>query len=103
VLAVFAVLVIPFVSGMPGMWVRQHCKVPDEEAVVEFAPPRIIAGAADSGGAIVLRSAEPLGEHPVSVVHSVREWARLSPDHPLIAERAGGDWRTVTYGAAVTA
>jgi len=68
-----------------------------------FAPPRIIAEAADSGGAIVLRSAEPLGEHPVSVVHSVREWARLSSDHPLIAERAGGDWRTVTYGAAVAA
>jgi len=68
-----------------------------------FAPPRIIAEAADSGGAIVLRSAEPLGEHPVSVVHSVREWARLSSDHPLIAERAGDDWRTVTYGAAVAA
>ena len=68
-----------------------------------FAPPRIIAEAADSAGAIVLRSAEPLGEHPVSVVHSVREWARLSSDHPLIAERAGDDWRTVTYGAAVAA
>jgi hypothetical protein len=68
-----------------------------------FAPPRIIAEAADSDGAIVLRSAEPLGEYPVSVVHSVREWARLGSDHPLIAERAGGGWRTVSYGAAVAA
>ena len=68
-----------------------------------FAPPRIIAEEADSDGAIVLRSAEPLGEYPVSVVHSVREWARRGSDHPLIAERAGGGWRTVGYGAAVAA
>jgi feruloyl-CoA synthase len=68
-----------------------------------FAPPRVIAEAADSDGAILLRSAEPLGEYPVSVVHSVREWARLSSDHPLVAERAGGGWRTASYGAAVAA
>src|SRR4030088_830975 len=68
-----------------------------------FAPPRIIAEAADSDGAIVLRSAEPLGEYPVSVGHSVREWGRLGSAHPLIAERAGGGWRTVSYGAAVAA
>ncbi len=68
-----------------------------------FAPPRVIAEAADSDGAIMLRSAEPLGEYPVSVVHTVREWARLSSDHPLVAERAGGSWRTVSYGAAVAA
>jgi len=68
-----------------------------------FAPPRIIAEAADSGGPIVLRSAEPLGEYPVSVMHSVREWARMGSDHPLAAERAGGGWRIVSYGAAVAA
>ncbi len=68
-----------------------------------FAPPRVIAEAADSDGAIMLRSAEPLGEYPVSVVHTVREWARLSSDHPLVAERAGGGWRTASYGAAVAA
>ncbi len=68
-----------------------------------FAPPRVIAEAADSDGAIMLRSAEPLGEYPVSVVHSVREGARLSSDHPLVAERAGGGWRTASYGAAVAA
>ncbi len=39
----------------------------------------------------------------MSVVHSMREWARLGADHPLIAERAGGGWRTVSYGAAVAA
>jgi acyl-CoA synthetase (AMP-forming)/AMP-acid ligase II len=39
----------------------------------------------------------------VSVVHSVREHARLTPDHPVIAERAGGGWRQVSYGQAVAA
>jgi feruloyl-CoA synthase len=67
-----------------------------------FAPPRAIA-TAGGNGVVVLRSAEPLGEYPVSVVHSVREHARLAPDHPMIAERAGGGWREVTYAGAVAA
>jgi feruloyl-CoA synthase len=37
------------------------------------------------------------------VVHSVREHARLIPDHPVIAERAPGGWRRVSYGQAVAA
>ena len=70
-----------------------------------FAPPRVRAGAAGPAGAVLLRSAEPLGGYPVSVVHSVREHARLAPEHPMVAERArgGGGWRTVTYGQAVAA
>lgn len=68
-----------------------------------FAPPRVCAGAAGPAGALLLRSAEPLGRHPVSVVHSVREHARLAPEHPMVAERDGGGWRTVTYGEAVAA
>jgi feruloyl-CoA synthase len=75
----------------------------DDVPLPLFAPPRVYAGAADPPGALVLRSAEPLGDYPVSVVHSVREHARLVPDHPLIAERTGGDWRTITYGQAVEA
>src|SRR5262245_9809547 len=71
-----------------------------------FAPPRVWAGAAGPSGALLLRSAEPLGEYPVSVVHSVREHARLAPEDSMVAERASGDggaWRTVTYGQAVAA
>jgi feruloyl-CoA synthase len=68
-----------------------------------FASPRIIAKAADQPGVVLLRSAEPLGEYPVTVVHSVRERARLAPDQPMVAERTAGAWRTVGYGEAVAA
>jgi feruloyl-CoA synthase len=68
-----------------------------------FAPPRIIAEAADQPGVMLLRSAEPLGAYPVTVVHSVRERARLAPDQPMVAERTAGAWRTVGYGEAVAA
>ena len=66
-----------------------------------FAPPRVTA--ARAGDAVLLRSAEALGEYPVSVVHSVREHARLTPDQPVIAERDGRDWRLITYAEAVAA
>jgi feruloyl-CoA synthase len=68
-----------------------------------FAPPRITAVAADEPGAVLLCSAELLGAYPVTVVHSVRERARLAPDQPMIAERAAGGWRAVGYGEAVAA
>jgi feruloyl-CoA synthase len=73
-----------------------------------FASPRVTAAVGDAasdaaGEAVVLRSAEPLGEYPVSVVHSVREHAPLAPDHAMVAERAGGGWRRVTYAEAVAA
>jgi feruloyl-CoA synthase len=68
-----------------------------------FAPPRIISEAADQPGVMLLRSAEPLGVYPVTVVHSVRERARLAPDQPMVAERTAGAWRTVGYGEAVAA
>src|SRR5438105_1552436 len=68
-----------------------------------FAPPHVTAVDRDGDGTILLRSAEPLGEYPVSVVHSVREHARLTPDQPMIAERDGRDWRRITYADAVAA
>jgi feruloyl-CoA synthase len=72
-----------------------------------FAPPRIVAEAArqpGTGSAVVLRSAEPLADYPVTVVHSLRAWARADPGHPLAAERSpAGDWRVRSYGAAVAA
>jgi feruloyl-CoA synthase len=67
-----------------------------------FAPSRVTL--TDGGnGTILLRSSDPLGEYPVSVVHSAREHARLAPDHPMIAEKAGGGWRRVTYAEAIMA
>jgi feruloyl-CoA synthase len=70
-----------------------------------FAPPRIVADRAGAGdGSLVLCSAEPLGDYPVTVVHSVRAWAAADPGHPLVAERAtGGVWRVCSYGEAVAA
>jgi hypothetical protein len=66
-----------------------------------FAPPRVLAADGGEPGELQLRSAEELGEYPVTVVHSLREWAGIAPEHPLISERARGDWRTVSYGRAV--
>ena len=52
-------------------------------------------------GSLLLRSAEPLHEHPPTVLHSFRAWARQDPGHVLIAERdRDGDWRELTYGDA---
>ena len=72
-----------------------------------FAAPHVVAagdGQPGAGGGMVLRSAEPLGEYPPTVVHSLRAWATSDPGHPLVAERAaGGGWRTCSYGAAVAA
>ena len=68
-----------------------------------FAKVRITAEQA-SDGALLLRSADELGDYPVTVLHSVRAWAETDPDYPLIAERtADGGWRAVGYGAAVAA
>src|ERR1700733_9016169 len=69
-----------------------------------FAPPRITAE--KPGDGLVLRSAEPLGPHPVTVVHSMREHARADPDHLLVAERhadPAAGWRGYSYGAAAKA
>jgi feruloyl-CoA synthase len=70
-----------------------------------FAPPSIVADLADAGdGSLLLRSTEPLGDYPVTVVHSVRAWAAAAPGHPLVAERtAAGSWRICSYGEAVAA
>jgi feruloyl-CoA synthase len=68
-----------------------------------FAKVRITAEQAGDG-ALLLRSADELGDYPATVLHSVRAWAEADPDYPLIAERAvDGGWRAVGYGTAVAA
>jgi feruloyl-CoA synthase len=64
-----------------------------------FAVPRIEAEQRADGG-LILRSAEPLGEHPVSVVHSFRAGSEAHPDRLLLAERAGETWARLTWGEA---
>jgi feruloyl-CoA synthase len=62
-----------------------------------FAAPRIEAEQLPDGR-LLLRSAEPLAGHPVSVVHSFRAHAQAHPDRLLVAERAGEEWARSTWG-----
>jgi feruloyl-CoA synthase len=68
-----------------------------------FAPPRTVVAASTEPGVLLLRSVQELGEYPVTVVHSLRGWAAVAPDYPLVAERDDGGWRTISYGRAVAA
>jgi feruloyl-CoA synthase len=50
-------------------------------------------------GVRVLRSTEPLGEHPERLADRLEHWARVAPDRLFVARRApgGGDWIRITY------
>jgi feruloyl-CoA synthase len=69
-----------------------------------FAAPRITAEHRPDG-TIVLRSAQELAAHEVTVLASLRRWAAADPGHPLAAERPpdGGPWRMLSYGQAAAA
>ncbi len=67
-----------------------------------FAQPRIQREDRPDGS-FLLRSQEPVAEHPPTLIHSLRAWAETDPAHPLVAERAGADWRMVSYGEAAAA
>src|SRR5215210_2829619 len=63
-----------------------------------FAPPRIAAELRPDGR-LLIRSTEPLRDHPVSVVHSFRAHSEAHPDRLLVAERgADGEWARSTWG-----
>ena len=65
-----------------------------------FAVPRIESERLPDGR-LLLRSAEPLADHPVSVVHEFRRHSEAHPDRLLGAERAAdGEWARLTWGEA---
>jgi feruloyl-CoA synthase len=64
-----------------------------------FAIPRIEAEQR-ADGRLILRSAEPLAEHPVSVVHSFRAGSETHPERLLVAERVGEHWARLSWGEA---
>ena len=65
-----------------------------------FAGPRIHSERLPDGR-LLLRSAEPLADHPVSVVHEFRRHSEAHPHRLLLAERdAGGEWARLTWGEA---
>src|SRR3954453_16033229 len=71
---------------------------PTAEHRETFTAPRIEAEQRPDGR-LVLRSTEPVGEHPVSVVHSFRAHAAAHPDRLLVAERGpDGEWVRSTWG-----
>jgi hypothetical protein len=59
-----------------------------------FAPPSVNATDGSAAGGLLVCSTEELGEYPVTAVHSLRECARIAPEHPLVSERSGvtGGW-----------
>jgi feruloyl-CoA synthase len=67
------------------------------EVTATFATPRITAETLDDGR-LLLRSTEPLAEHPVSVVHSFRAHSEARPDRLLVAERVRGSWERLSWG-----
>ena len=68
-----------------------------------FTPPTTVVQECPDGS-LLLRSAQPPGDWPDTVVHSLRIWAMRQPYRPLIAERdALGEWRECSYGAAASA
>ena len=70
-------------------------------AVDLFAPPRIVSEAR-ADGAILLRSAEPLGDFAPSMAHLFRSGAAAHPERVLAARRPGdgAGWETLTWGEA---
>ncbi len=69
---------------------------------LRFASPQVTMERRP-GGAIVLRSPEPLGPYPRAIGEWLERWAREAPDRVLVAERAGEGWRRVTYREALDA
>ncbi|WP_100499805.1 feruloyl-CoA synthase [Geodermatophilus chilensis] len=73
---------------------------PDRGSPATFAAPRIESDRL-TDGRVLLRSAEPLAEHPVSVVHEFRRHGDEHPERLLVAERgADGEWARLTWGEA---
>jgi feruloyl-CoA synthase len=63
-----------------------------------FAAPRIEAEERPDGR-LLIRSTEPLAEHPASVVHSFRAHSEAHADRLLVAERGpDGEWAKSSWG-----
>jgi feruloyl-CoA synthase len=68
-----------------------------------FTPPSTLLEECPDGS-LLLSSAQPPGDWPDTVVHSLRIWAMRQPYRPLVAERnAIGEWRISSYGEAASA
>jgi feruloyl-CoA synthase len=70
-------------------------------AVLGVLTPNLVAR---PDGAFIVRSAEPLPPYPDRLGDCLRRWAAEAPDRVFLAERGeNGEWRTLTYAAALDA
>ena len=69
-----------------------------------FASLRFAPAAVDverrAGGALVLRSPQPLRPYARCLGEHLERWAREAPERVFLAERAGPVWRRLTFGEA---
>ena len=54
-------------------------------------------------GTRVVRNRAPLGDYAPRITDHLDRWAAEAPDRTFIAERAGDDWRRVSYAEALAA
>jgi feruloyl-CoA synthase len=53
-------------------------------------------------GAMLMRSADPLGDYPLRLTDRLVQWARERPERVFLAKRdAAGVWRTIAYAEAL--
>lgn len=63
----------------------------------DFLEPAVRCERRDDGS-LVLSSPTPLGSFPDQLGLLLRHWASAKPDSLFLAERAGEDWRRLSYG-----
>ena len=72
-------------------------------AQIRLGPSEVVARRR-ADGAIELRSPHALESYPARITERLEYWADAAPQRVLLAERDGtGDWRTLSYGAALEA
>jgi feruloyl-CoA synthase len=67
---------------------------------IAFAPARVTC-TADADGTIRLSSPDPLGAHDPSLARLFRRSVEAQPGRTFLQERAGNEWRKLTYEAAL--
>jgi feruloyl-CoA synthase len=76
------------------------------EQTTEFVPVSFLPAKVDcerrADGTIVLRSPEPLGAYARCLGEHLERWAMERPDAVFLAQRAGDDWRKLSYAKART-
>ena len=66
----------------------------------EFFSPALVDMQDRADGSVLLRSRQPLGPYPASITDVFAAGARSHPERTLVAQRAGGGWRALSWGEA---